>query len=95
MPTILTTIKSWANGYNSLLGLPEPVRRELAPALSNAVSHLRCHSSLADLAAAYCDGDYLERIAEEFHPDASIAPAIRDGAYWLRFMEIRHSCVIA
>ena len=94
MPTILSTIKAWANGYNALLNLPESVRRDLAPPLSTAVNALRCHDSLADLATAYCEGDYLIRIAEEFYPDASIAASIRDGAYWLRFMEIRHSCVI-
>lgn len=95
MPTILSTIKAWADGYNVLLGLPEPARRELAPALSASVNTLRSLSSLAELATAYCDGDYLLRIAEELHPDSSIAPAIRDGSYWLRFMEIRHSCVIS
>lgn len=89
MPTLMETMRTWADGYNTLYGRgrhADPVD----PALSAAVSSLRRHASLADLAGAYWSGDHVRRIAEEHHPNADLSGDIRNAAYWLRFMEIRH-----
>jgi hypothetical protein len=95
MPTLLSTIKTWADGYNALLNIPERQGGEFAPALAASIALLRRHDSLADLATAYCEGDQLLRVAEELSLDTSYAPQIRAAAYWLRFMELRHGCRIA
>lgn len=83
-------MKTWAEGYNALLDASHRCGGEFAPALTASVSVLRRYASLADLASAYWAGDHLVRIAQELHPDSAYAGQIRDAAYWLRFMEIRH-----
>ncbi len=90
MPTLMDTIKTWADGYNALLVAPGRPNETFSPALSASVAVLRRHSSLADLASAYWSGDHIHRIAEEHHPDTALSGSIRNAAYWLRFMEIRH-----
>lgn len=95
MPTLMDTMKTWADGYNALLAVPHRSREAFTPALSAAVAQLRRHASLADLAGAYWAGDHLHRIAEEHHPDTAFAGPIRDAAYWMRFMEIRHRRTLA
>ena len=94
MPTLLTTIRTWADSYNALLVAPGRRDGAFAPALKLSIERLRVHDSLSALAVAYCSGDQLVCIAEELLDDTSYAPLIRDAAYWLRFMEIRHGRVI-
>ena len=90
MPTLVDTMRTWADGYNTLLAVPRRHTEPFGPALTASVAVLRRHASLADLAGAYWAGDQIRRIAQEHHPDTSYAESIRDASYWLRFMEIRH-----
>lgn len=90
MPTVMSTLKAWADGYSALTDGRGRLRAGVEQALEACVAPLRRQPSLADLAEAYWQGDQIARVAEEMHPDASLAPVLRDAAYWLRFMEIRH-----